>query len=162
MNFDGVSCWVWVFSQAKRLLLEIVLDLLNTTGMWIKHLVVNGAIIKFFFCVFLGWIKLCFIALLSDRRLSWFHVYNLSELLPLWIVVIYVIESYTIRLTNYSCVLSLMFMWIDLNVFVRFERIFTFYWALFIMIVYRKNVSIELYLTVFEFICKNNPVWNRL
>ena len=87
-----------------------------------------------------------------------FHVYNLSELLPLWIVVIYVIESYTKRLTKYSCLLSLMFMGIDLNVFVRFESIFTFCWTLFIMIISRKNVNIVLYLTVFEFICKNNPV----
>ena len=62
MNFDGVSCWVWGFSQAKRLLVEIVLDLLNTTGLWIKYLVVKQSIIKFFSLCF--WVELSSVLLL--------------------------------------------------------------------------------------------------
>ena len=62
MNFDGVSCWVWVFSQAKRLLFEIVLNLLNTTELWNKYLVVKLAVIKFFSLCF--WVELNSVLLL--------------------------------------------------------------------------------------------------
>ena len=62
MNFDGVSCWVWVFSQAKWLLFEIVLDLLNTTGLWIKYLVVKRFILKGCFLCF--WVEVNSVLLL--------------------------------------------------------------------------------------------------
>ena len=142
MNFDGVSCWVWVFSQAKRLLFEIVLYLLNASGLWIKYLLVKRIIVKSVFLCFFGWIKSCFIALLSDCRVLSFHVYNLSELLPLWIAVIYVIESYTKRWSNYSHVSSLMCMGINLTVLAGLETI----WTLFIMTICRKKSNIEWYL----------------
>ena len=109
------------FLQAEWLLFEIVLVLLNTTRLWIKYLV----------CLLCFWNELTLVFSLIFRSLECCvmlcHVYVISELLPFWIAVIYVIKSYTKRLTKYSHVCSLMHIGIALNFIPRADTICTLF-----------------------------------
>ena len=101
--------------------------LLNTTKLWIKYLLVNRVILDRFSPPFWDGLN----SVLSHfLQITWelsFHIFILSKLLPFWIALIYVIKSYTKRWSNYSYVWSLMFVRINLNIFVRFGRICTLF-----------------------------------
>ena len=82
-----------------------------------------------FLSVFLRGIGLCFVPVSSDGVSAVISCWHYIWVVSLRIGVIYVFENCTIRLNNYFYDCSLMWMGINLNVFIRFERIF----MLFIM-----------------------------
>ena len=129
MKVRGISWSIWFISHARRLMFKIILVLVNIIVLWIKYLVCKRVIIEGFYLFSweeLGSLLYCF---------SWscecchfmFTLYLSCE--PFLIGFIYVIENCTKRLNNYFYVCCLMWMEVNLNVLVKFDRSF----MLFIM-----------------------------